>query len=65
MPIDLGMRIVHFGATGNLGVHVLPRLLQTDHEVTCVVRSEPRFRDAFDSPSCSVIEGCIGCFRRR
>ena len=50
------MRIIHFGATGNLGVHVLPRLLQTEHEVTCVVRSESRFRDAFDSPSCSMIE---------
>ena len=39
------LNVAHFGSTGNLGVHVLGELLRRDHDVTCFVRSEPRFTE--------------------
>ena len=59
------MRVVLFGATGNLGVHVLPRLLNEGHDVTVFVRSEARLRAAFGSSDMlsrvRIVEGDAMC----
>ena len=43
-----GLKVLLFGANGNLGSNVLYQLSAAGHEVTCFVRSEQRLRAGFN-----------------
>jgi len=42
-----GLKVLLFGANGNLGANVLYQLSAAGHDVTCFVRSEQRLRAGF------------------
>ena len=53
------MRIYITGATGYVGSNLIPRLLDQDHDITCLMRSPEKYTDSEIFTKCNLVKGDI------